>query len=104
MGRAAAADDNDEDDDEDDEDDVEAEGREDVVDGANFLSANSLAALQLIGLRQEGAARAARAQQDPGTVPVVHPPAHRAAPGGRRQGCTCSTGSRYSTGSSPSSS
>ncbi len=69
MGRAAAADDGDEDeDDEDEEEDVEAEGREDVVDGANFLSANSLAALQLIGLRQEGAARAARAQQDPGTA------------------------------------
>jgi hypothetical protein len=69
VGRAAAADDGDgeDEDDEDEEDDVEAEGREDVVDGANFLSANSLAALQLIGLRQEGAARAARAQQYPGT-------------------------------------
>jgi len=66
VEHAAAADEDDDDNDEED-DEVEVEGREDVVDGASFLSANSLAALELIGQRQEDAARAVRGQQDPGS-------------------------------------
>ena len=41
-----------------DEEEEAAVGREDMVDGANFLSANSMAALEIIGgLRQGAAAR-----------------------------------------------
>jgi hypothetical protein len=48
------------------EEEEAAAGREDMVDGANFLSANSMAALEIIGELRQGAARSWQGPPPPG--------------------------------------